>query len=245
MRDGRALDVGEAPARSPSIRRATASSSDGDDPRSLGVLPRLGGVPGARRRDRRRRAGGALHAQEARRRASPRTRSRYCLRRGGHRRSPTSTTSASTTSRCSSSSACSRRTSASRRSGLRSFLTAMPVWLQGEALHPPPDPAASSTASAARCSSPSTTSRTPRARSIPSPFAEAAILTIDGVGEWATSSYGVGRGQRARAARRAALPALARPALLGVHLLHRLQGELGRVQGDGARARTASRATPT
>jgi carbamoyltransferase len=28
----------------------------------------------------------------------------------------------------------------------------------------------------------------------PSPFAEAAILTIDGVGEWATSSLGIGRG---------------------------------------------------
>jgi carbamoyltransferase len=27
-----------------------------------------------------------------------------------------------------------------------------------------------------------------------SPFAEAAILTVDGVGEWATASYGVGRG---------------------------------------------------
>jgi carbamoyltransferase len=27
----------------------------------------------------------------------------------------------------------------------------------------------------------------------PSPFKEAAILTIDGVGEWATASYGVGR----------------------------------------------------
>jgi len=29
----------------------------------------------------------------------------------------------------------------------------------------------------------------------PSPFEEAAVLTIDGVGEWATSSIGVGRGQ--------------------------------------------------
>lgn len=28
----------------------------------------------------------------------------------------------------------------------------------------------------------------------PSPFREAAILTIDGVGEWATASYGIGRG---------------------------------------------------
>src|SRR5205807_8520202 len=30
----------------------------------------------------------------------------------------------------------------------------------------------------------------------PSPFAEAAILTMDGVGEWATGSWGVGRGHR-------------------------------------------------
>jgi carbamoyltransferase len=29
----------------------------------------------------------------------------------------------------------------------------------------------------------------------PSPFKEAAILTVDGVGEWATASYGVGRGR--------------------------------------------------
>ena len=28
----------------------------------------------------------------------------------------------------------------------------------------------------------------------PSPFQQAAFLTMDGVGEWATSSYGVGRG---------------------------------------------------
>ena len=32
----------------------------------------------------------------------------------------------------------------------------------------------------------------------PSPFAEAAILTMDGVGEWATSSIGVGEGNRIR-----------------------------------------------
>jgi carbamoyltransferase len=30
----------------------------------------------------------------------------------------------------------------------------------------------------------------------PSPFEEAAILTVDGVGEWATATYGVGRGNR-------------------------------------------------
>ena len=32
----------------------------------------------------------------------------------------------------------------------------------------------------------------------PSPFEEAAILTLDGVGEWTTASYGVGRGNRIR-----------------------------------------------
>jgi len=31
---------------------------------------------------------------------------------------------------------------------------------------------------------------------LPSPFEEAAILTIDGVGEWATATQGVGRGNR-------------------------------------------------
>ena len=30
----------------------------------------------------------------------------------------------------------------------------------------------------------------------PSPFEEAAIITLDGVGEWATAAYGVGRGHR-------------------------------------------------
>ena len=29
----------------------------------------------------------------------------------------------------------------------------------------------------------------------PSPFEEAAILTLDGVGEWSTATYGVGHGQ--------------------------------------------------
>lgn len=32
----------------------------------------------------------------------------------------------------------------------------------------------------------------------PSPFAQAAVLTLDGVGEWATASWGTGRGDRIR-----------------------------------------------
>ncbi|HLK13134.1 MAG TPA: carbamoyltransferase [Candidatus Binatia bacterium] len=78
--------------------------------------------------------------------------------------------------------------------GLRSFLTAMPVWLKdklftrdlivrqldgfdGEVLFA--EHHESHAASAF----------------YPSPFAEAAVLTMDGVGEWATSSYGTGRGR--------------------------------------------------
>jgi carbamoyltransferase len=78
--------------------------------------------------------------------------------------------------------------------GLRSFLMAMPVWLkdklftrrlvlgqldgfEGEVLFT--EHHESHAASAC----------------YPSPFVEAAVLTMDGVGEWATSSYGVGHGK--------------------------------------------------
>ncbi len=70
----------------------------------------------------------------------------------------------------------------------------------------------------------------------PSPFEEAAILTLDGVGEWTTASFGEGRGNRVNAHPRAPLSPLAGAAVLGLHLLLRLQGELGRVQADGAGA---------
>jgi carbamoyltransferase len=40
----------------------------------------------------------------------------------------------------------------------------------------------------------------------PSPFAEAAVLTIDGVGEWATASFGVGREHRLELTRALSFP---------------------------------------
>lgn len=40
----------------------------------------------------------------------------------------------------------------------------------------------------------------------PSPFEEAAILTLDGVGEWASTSWGVGRGNRIRLSRELRFP---------------------------------------
>jgi len=80
--------------------------------------------------------------------------------------------------------------------GLRSFFKSMPLWLR-QKLHLPreisrhlrkqfrkryifPEHHESHAASAF----------------FPSPFDEAAILTLDGVGEWATASYGFGRGNR-------------------------------------------------
>ena len=68
----------------------------------------------------------------------------------------------------------------------------------------------------------------------PSPFDEAAILTIDGVGEWSTTCFGVGRGNKIELTDEIALSALARIALFGVHLLHRFSRQQRRIQGDGS-----------
>ena len=66
----------------------------------------------------------------------------------------------------------------------------------------------------------------------PSPFEEAAIVTMDGVGEWATSSIGVGRGSDIEMLYDLRFP-LARSAVFRFYVFRGLQGQLGRVQGDG------------
>ena len=67
-----------------------------------------------------------------------------------------------------------------------------------------------------------------------SPFDEAAILTVDGVGEWTTATLG----RRARAPRSRCSSEIRFPHSLGLlysrlHRLPRLRGQRGRVQGDG------------
>ena len=80
--------------------------------------------------------------------------------------------------------------------GLRSFLTAIPVWLR-EKLHQQ-----HSLRSICRGSKRARLVFTEHHEShaasafFPSPFAEAAILTLDGVGEWCTTAWGIGRGNR-------------------------------------------------
>ena len=77
------------------------------------------------------------------------------------------------------------------------------------------------------------------------PTRRAAILTADGVGEWATLTVGHGErrpdGQHGHhAAARNQIPAFARDAVFDVHGVSRLRGQRGRVQGDGARRLRAS-----
>ena len=126
--------------------------------------------------------------------------------------------------------------------GFLSFRLAMPLWLKDK-LHmrrtlrtawtAPPAPA--------DLHRPSREPR--RQRFFPSPFDRAAIVTLDGVGEWSTAALGVGEGNR-MPDRPHRVPALAGPALFGVHLLLRLQGQQRRIQADGPGPLRAARPQP-
>jgi carbamoyltransferase len=80
--------------------------------------------------------------------------------------------------------------------GFRSFLKAMPLWLK-QKLHLPREMSRSLNG-AYKKRFVFTEHHESHAASafFPSPFEEAAILTLDGVGEWATTSYGYGRGHK-------------------------------------------------
>ncbi len=80
--------------------------------------------------------------------------------------------------------------------GFRSFVQAMPLWLR-QKLHLPRE-MDKGLGKAYRGRYVFTEHHESHAASafFPSPFDEAAILTLDGVGEWATASYGSGRGNR-------------------------------------------------
>ena len=202
--------------------------------RHLGLLPRLGGGARRRRPDRRRGAGGALHAQEARRRAS--------------RATPSST-------------ACARPGSTPSRldyvgfydKPLLKFERLLETYLAyapgGLRVVPQGDAAlaqAEAVSAIARCSKGLGGKFTRRfvfaehheshaaSAFFPSPFEEAAILTLDGVGEWATATLGDGRGNRDRRSR-TSCAFRTRSGLLysAFTYLLRLQGQLRRVQADG------------
>ena len=80
--------------------------------------------------------------------------------------------------------------------GFRSFCTAMPLWLRTK-LHLPRimDRGLDGRYKGRYVFTEHHESHAASAF-FPSPFEEAAILTVDGVGEWATAAWGVGRGNR-------------------------------------------------
>lgn len=80
--------------------------------------------------------------------------------------------------------------------GFRQFLAGLPVWLR-QKLHLPRE-MDKALGHAYKGRYVFTEHHESHAASafFPSPFEEAAILTMDGVGEWATASFGVGRGNR-------------------------------------------------
>jgi carbamoyltransferase len=80
--------------------------------------------------------------------------------------------------------------------GFRSFRQALPVWLR-QKLNLPPE-LDRGLGGRYRSRYVFTEHHESHAASafFPSPFEEAAILTMDGVGEWATATYGVGRGNQ-------------------------------------------------
>ena len=77
--------------------------------------------------------------------------------------------------------------------GLRSWLEAMPLWL-GQKLHIP-KVIQRKTGYTGKIFYSEHHEAHAASAFYPSPFNEAAILTMDGVGEWATASYGFGKGQ--------------------------------------------------
>ncbi|MGO8752638.1 MAG: carbamoyltransferase [Thermoguttaceae bacterium] len=80
--------------------------------------------------------------------------------------------------------------------GFRSFLTAMPLWLRGK-LHLPRAMREGLKSGYKKRYIFSEHHESHAASAFfPSPFHEAAILTLDGVGEWATAAYGSGCGNR-------------------------------------------------
>ncbi len=90
--------------------------------------------------------------------------------------------------------------------GFRSFAKAMPLWI-GQKLHLPRE-MKRGLGGRYRKQYVFTEHHESHAASafFPSPFEEAAILTLDGVGEWATATWGVGRGNRIQLTRELHFP---------------------------------------
>jgi carbamoyltransferase len=79
--------------------------------------------------------------------------------------------------------------------GFKSFMQAMPLWLK-QKLHLPREIRKRLPGYKNRYVFTDHHESHAASAFFPSPFEEAAILTLDGVGEWATASFGIGRGNK-------------------------------------------------
>lgn len=82
--------------------------------------------------------------------------------------------------------------------GFRSFVQAMPLWLKQKLYLPREIRKGLRGAYKKRCVFTEHHESHAASAFFPSPYEEAAILTLDGVGEWTTTSFGVGRGNKIR-----------------------------------------------
>ncbi|HXC49861.1 MAG TPA: carbamoyltransferase [Candidatus Limnocylindrales bacterium] len=80
--------------------------------------------------------------------------------------------------------------------GFPSFLRAMPLWLRQKLYIPREIRKGLGGEYKGRCIFTEHHESHAASAFFPSPFEEAAVMTLDGVGEWATSSWGVGRGNK-------------------------------------------------
>src|SRR3974377_333100 len=78
--------------------------------------------------------------------------------------------------------------------GLRSFLMAIPLWIRERIWMK--DLIGKELGYTGKIIFPEHHESHAASAFFPSPFPEAAFLTVDGVGEWATTSFGVGRGHQ-------------------------------------------------
>ena len=128
----------------------------------------------------------------------------YCLREARDRAWASSTTSSSTTSRWSSSNACSKPTSRTRRAAFARFWRRCRSGSRRSCIsrHAEKRTGSARRAARERPAAVAVHRAPPVARRLGvlsrARFERAAVLCLDGVGEWATTSRMAGRGQRAR-----------------------------------------------
>ena len=186
------------------MQTAILKAQNDGDPRPVRILPRFGRRLARRRQDRGSRPGGEVQPDQARSRF-PREAAAYCLAEGGLRtedldhvvfyEKPFLKFERLLETYL-----------ATAPAGFGSFRQAIPVWIHDKLRLPSRIREGLDGRYRKRCLFVEHHESHAASAFFPSPFEEAAILTLDGVGEWATASSGTGRGNRIELARELRFP---------------------------------------